>query len=123
MAPPQPPLRLQELLTNADLLVVPSRETPEGDCEGIPNVVLEAFALGTPVVGAAAGGIAEVLDDRTGWLAPPASLERLAEAIAAALDDPAAAAQKARAARRLVEARHDIRSAIAPLLQTIEGGL
>ncbi|GAA0871225.1 hypothetical protein GCM10009117_03710 [Gangjinia marincola] len=52
-------------ITQADVLLLPSIE------EGIANVVLEAMALGTPVISTNCGGMAEVIDHNTsGWLIP-----------------------------------------------------
>lgn len=81
-----------------DLLVQSS------DYEGTPNVVLEAMALRTPVVATDVGGTGElILDGEHGLLVPPGDPDRLREAIARALDDPAATARRAAAARERVE--------------------
>lgn len=69
-------------LAGADLVVNPSLT------EGLPNVVLEAMAVGTAVVATDVGGVAElVLPGRTGWLVPAADPVALATAIDEALRD------------------------------------
>lgn len=74
------------------------------DYEGTPNAVLEAMALGTPVVATGAGGTAELaLDGVHALVVPPGDAAALARAIAVALDDPLAAARRAEAARARVE--------------------
>jgi glycosyltransferase involved in cell wall biosynthesis len=74
------------------------------DYEGTPNVVLEAMALETPIVATAAGGTAELIEDGVqGLIVPPGDLVRLREAIERALTDREATAQRAAAARALVE--------------------
>jgi glycosyltransferase involved in cell wall biosynthesis len=83
-----------------DALVVPSRS------EGSPNVVLEAFARGIPVVGTNAGGTAELLACGRGLHVPAGDPHALAEAIRAVAHDPAAAAQRAQAALTYVEKNH-----------------
>ncbi len=81
-----------------DLFVHPS------DHEGTPNAVLEAMALETPVVATDAGGTAELLHDRIhGLIVPCRDGAALARAIVEALDDRAATAARAAAARRRVE--------------------
>ena len=54
--------------------------------EGMPNVVLEAFAYGTPVVATAVGGVPDLMADaRAGWLVPAGDPAQLAAALAEAL--------------------------------------
>lgn len=88
------------LLQAADVLVLSSHD------EGLPYVVLEAMAVGLPVVATRVGGLEEAVEDgRTGLLVPPGS----AVALASALRWILGAADRARACgeagrRRVVEA-------------------
>ena len=69
--------QLARLLASCDVLVHP------GDCETFGLIVLEAMACGLPVVATSGGGVAELVDDRTGILAAPNSVDSLAGAIEA----------------------------------------
>lgn len=63
------PRAMQEAYARADLFVIPSLQ------ENYPNTILESFAAGTPVVGFAAGGIANmVVEGQNGALAAPVDL-------------------------------------------------
>jgi len=65
--------------------------------EGIPNVVLEAMALCTPVVATAVGGVPDLIDDgRTGLLVRSQDVEGLSKGILRVLEHPAEAAVMAR---------------------------
>jgi glycosyltransferase involved in cell wall biosynthesis len=67
--------RLNQWYSAADLLCLPSH------AEGMPNVVLEALACGTPVVATPVGGIPDVLGERTGALSPVGDPQALSRAI------------------------------------------
>ncbi len=70
-------------LANSDLMVVPSRELEDGRTEGMPVVVLEAIAAGTPVIVSATGGMVELPDSVP--RVRPGSATELAKTIAANL--------------------------------------
>jgi glycosyltransferase involved in cell wall biosynthesis len=78
------------------LLVVPSR----GD--SMPYVVIEAAAAGIPMVAANVGGIPEIFGPHQDALFAPNSAGAMADAIKAALDDPASAATRAKALRERI---------------------
>ena len=85
------------VLRALDVLLVPSWEEPFG------RVVIEAMAMGTPVVATTQGGPAEILDDgRTGRLVPPRRPELWARAIEELLVESAVREALARAASREV---------------------
>ena len=70
---------IREQLQSARAFILPSF------AEGLPVVLMEALALGRPVVTTAIAGIPELVDDECGWLIPAGSEEALVEAMRAAL--------------------------------------
>jgi glycosyltransferase involved in cell wall biosynthesis len=71
-----------KLMRSSDVVVLPSHS------EGSPNVLLEALAVGTPVVATAVGGVPEIISQgQTGILVPARDPEGLAAAIARVLQD------------------------------------
>jgi glycosyltransferase involved in cell wall biosynthesis len=87
-------LDLPDLMAAADMLVVPSR------WEGCPMVVLEAMALGLPVVATTVGGIPELIEDgKSGLLAPPENPAALGLAIGRLLAEPGLGQRLGRAGR------------------------
>lgn len=85
---------VRELLRGFDVLAVSSRT------EGYSVVLVEASAVGLPIVATAVGGNAEIVrDGATGIIVPPQNPAALAAGIRALLDDPARAERLGEAAR------------------------
>lgn len=79
-----------EILASGDVFAFSSL------AEGLPNAVLEAMAVGLPVVATRVGGIPEIIrDGASGLLVPPNDPQALAKAILRVLSDPALAAKLA----------------------------
>jgi len=78
--------------------------------EGLPVALMEAMALGRPVLTTFVAGIPElVLDREHGWLVPAGDVDALAKALEACLTTaPDVLATMGRAAQTRVLARHDI---------------
>jgi glycosyltransferase involved in cell wall biosynthesis len=96
--------KLLATIRNAAFVVVPSEWY-----ENLPYSVLEAFALGKPVVASRIGGIPELIDEgKDGFLFTPKSAEELAERIRAmAALSPERLAEFGRHARAKVERDFD----------------
>jgi len=81
-----PSERVAAALDHATVLVLPSFS------EGLPRIVLEAFARGRGVVGSRAGGIPDIVEDGvSGVLVPPGDAPALADALVRVLSDGALA--------------------------------
>ncbi len=86
--------------------------------EGLPVAVMEACALGLPIVATAVGGVAEELTDGVdALLVPPADPEALAAAIGRLVDDPALAARLGTSAQEKA-ADFDVSAATATIEAT-----
>jgi len=76
--------------------------------EGLPVVIMEAFALGRPVISTMIAGIPELVEHRVnGWLVPSGSLEELASAMREVITaEPARLETMGEEGRRRVRERH-----------------
>ena len=98
-----------QLLATADLLAAPSIVDGDGDSDGLPNVILEAFACGVPVVASNLDGIAEAVKHRqTGLLVAPADVAGLAAAMEELLKDKDLQCRLSEKARQTVVRRFDL---------------
>lgn len=76
-------------MNQASLLAVPSVTAATGDSEGLPTVVVEAQAMGLPVVGSIHAGIPQaVVHGETGLLSPERDCQALATNILQLMQDP-----------------------------------
>src|SRR5690606_26697366 len=88
--------------------------------EGLPVVIMEAFAAGVPVVAPGVAGIPELVVHReTGLLFPPSDWEALADAMVTMASDPGLRARLAERGRRRVAEQHEITRAVRPLLDQL----
>ncbi len=113
-----------EQLAAAEIFALSPVVLPNGDRDGIPNVVLEAMAAGLPVVATAVSGIPEVItDSETGRLVPPRRADLLADALAELLADPATRDRLGAAGQRYVREHATWPGVIPPLLALLTGEL
>jgi glycosyltransferase involved in cell wall biosynthesis len=95
------------LISLFDIFVLPSL------WEGLPFVLVEAAALGKPIVASAVDGVPEILEDgKTGVLIRPGDPAALAEAVVRLLADGKSAASLGQAARALIPPRFPLRRTI-----------
>ncbi len=79
---------VQKHIASADVLIAPSVTSSSGDQEGIPVALMEAMAVGVPVVSTWHSGIPELVEDgKSGILVPERDVCALAKAIDQLLQD------------------------------------
>lgn len=123
---PRPQSEVIALMRDAAVLACPCVVGSDGNRDGLPTVLLEAMALGLPVISTDVVGIPELVrDGETGLLVPEADPQALAAALARALDDPGLRRDLAIRARALIEAEFDVgrnAAALRALFATAIGG-
>jgi glycosyltransferase involved in cell wall biosynthesis len=97
-----------ELVQRGAVFAAPCIVGQDGNRDGLPTVLLEAMALGTPCVATDVTGIPELVEDGvTGLLVAQHDSAGLATALRRLLDDPALGVRLAAAARARIEADFD----------------
>ncbi|MBN4725171.1 colanic acid biosynthesis glycosyltransferase WcaL [Escherichia coli] len=80
----KPSHEVKAMLDDADVFLLPSVTGADGDMEGIPVALMEAMAVGIPVVSTLHSGIPELVEaDKSGWLVPENDARALAQRLAA----------------------------------------
>jgi colanic acid/amylovoran biosynthesis glycosyltransferase len=106
---PRPQRELAGYLQNAAAFAAPCVVGEDGNRDGLPTVLLEAMALGTPCVSTDVTGVPEVLcDEVTGLMVAQHAPEALADALARLLHDSTLRVRLAGAARECLERDFDI---------------
>lgn len=99
----QPHEVVLDYYSRAHLFVLGCEVAPNGDRDGIPNVLFESMAMGVPVVATRLSGIPELVEnEKTGLLATPGRPRQLAEAMLKMLTDETLRARIIPAARQRV---------------------
>mgnify|MGYP001239127186 CR=1 FL=1 len=94
---------VREEIKNARAFLLPTF------AEGLPVVIMEAMALGRPVISTYIAGIPELVDAECGWIIPAGDGEALTGAMRETLRaSPERLAELGREGRARVEARHDV---------------
>ena len=94
-----------DYITHSNVLLMPSLH------EGLPYTLLEAMALGIPIVATRVGGLAEAIqNERTGLLSPPHDSRALAQAILRLYKDPALRLRFGEQARCLQQASYSLQT-------------
>lgn len=74
---------------SADIFILPCRIAPDGDRDGLPNVIVEAQSQALPVISSPISGIPELIDNNiNGILVAPDSPDELSDAILSLSRDP-----------------------------------
>jgi len=94
---------IPDVLAAFDIFVLSSHD------EGMSNAIMEAMAVGKPVVATDVGGTAEMVEaGASGLLVPPREVAPLADAIGALLDNPVRAARMGSRGRQIIEERFSL---------------
>ena len=124
MVGPMPQPDIIQLVNQAQMMVAPCVVSEDGDRDGLPTVLLESMALGTPVISTQVAGIPELVQDEvTGLCVPSQNPTALADAITRLLDDETLGRQLSLNARALIEQEYDENRNAAELRKLFEAAI
>lgn len=125
LAGARPQSEVIQQVQGSAVLAVPCVVGEDGNRDGLPTVLLEAMALGTPCVSTGVTGIPEVIrDGQTGLVVPQRDAKGLARALDRLLTDAPMRVRLAEGARCLIEAQFDVHTSTRRLREVFsEAGL
>jgi len=107
---------------SSDMFVLNSRIADDGDRDGLPNVLMEAQAMGLPCIATAVSAIPElIIDGETGLLVEADNDEALSNAIRDLIEDPEKRRHIAKAGHDRVHASFSMESGIDALANLFNG--
>jgi glycosyltransferase involved in cell wall biosynthesis len=103
-------------LSESDIFVLACVKTGDNDQDGIPVAIMEAMAMGLPIISTAVSGIPElIIDEETGLIVEERDPESLSQAILRLSDDPRLRRTLSKNGYALVEQEYDIRQNVKKL--------
>ena len=117
----KPQDEIRRALSEADIFLLPSKTAADGDMEGIPVALMEAMAVGLPVVSTFHSGIPELIENNvSGWLVEEDDPEALADTLLKLSQGKVDVAPVVAAARHKVETEFNQHIAYGELAQILE---
>ncbi|MBN1588238.1 MAG: glycosyltransferase [Pirellulales bacterium] len=112
--------QIARLLDQSHAMLVPSVTANSGDEEGLPVVLMEALAMGLPVVSTRHAGIPELIaDGKTGFLVEERDSKALADRLGMLIDNGELSREMSRRGRRRVEEEFNIEKLNNQLVATL----
>jgi glycosyltransferase involved in cell wall biosynthesis len=119
---PRPRLEVVRLLSECDVFALPSVMAANGEREGIPVSLMEAMAMGVPVVSSRLSGIPELVESGvSGILVEPGDVSALSESLEKLARDPELRARLGEAGRMKVLRDFDLSRNVDRLAELLAG--
>jgi colanic acid/amylovoran biosynthesis glycosyltransferase len=113
-----PNREVQHLLRNAHAAILACRKAADGDMDGIPVFLMEAMALGLPVISTRVSGIPELIENgRTGLLVEPDDVDAFTDAVEQLIEDSELRLQLSRGAIELVRSEYNLDTQIDSFIE------
>lgn len=115
-----PQTEVLERYRQADLFVLPSRISDDGDRDGLPNVLMEAQSQRLACLSTDISGIPElIVDQQTGWLVPQQNSQALCEALQKLITEPSLRHRFAQAGFERLREKFSLEAGIDQLVKKI----